>query len=298
MNVSLQELNETIDRLESRVRGIAHERGVQLNGSRPTPGDVLARFTPARALPSSAPPSPIPQLVSVGKPTYSSRSIVQLDPSWLDSKCIVAHDGADARSRPYDLMRAQLVQIASSKSWNFVGITSPTAGCGKTTTAINLAMSLARQKDREVILADLDLRAPKIGQELNIPANNVGLIDVLTKHQPLESAVVEVKVGQRALYVLPTSTADDAFSLVESAAVGELLSNIRKTWPSGIVLFNLSPMLTSEEVLSILPQLDCTILVTAVRHSRTSEIEECLQHFHEGNLVRVVVNRATDKGFY
>src|SRR5580698_1708369 len=70
---------------------------------------------------------------------------VILDPKHLLRRRIVSQNGADQRSRPYDMLRIQVLVSMAHKGWKVVGVTSPTPGCGKTLTAINLALSIARQ---------------------------------------------------------------------------------------------------------------------------------------------------------
>src|SRR5260221_9486130 len=89
---------------------------------------------------------------------------VQLDFRYLQSKRIVAYDGKDVRSRSFDMLRAEILRSMDLKGWKTLAVTSPTPSCGKTLIAINLALSMAREPARQVILADLDLRKPQIAR--------------------------------------------------------------------------------------------------------------------------------------
>ena len=46
--------------------------------------------------------------------------------------------------------------------------------------------------------------------------------------------------------------------------------------------------------IAILPQIDCVLLVAAVGLSKASEIEECNRHLQSSDIVRIVLNKATD----
>ena len=70
---------------------------------------------------------------------------IEINSSDLISRRIVSHNGGDQRSRPYDMLRTQVLQSMDLNGWKILGVTSPTPGCGKTLTAINLAFSIARQ---------------------------------------------------------------------------------------------------------------------------------------------------------
>ena len=93
---------------------------------------------------------------------------IELSGDHLQSKRIVAHNGADQRSRPYDMLRTQVLQSMSVGGWKVLGVTSPTPGCGKTVTATNLALSIARLPDHLVVLVDLDLQKPQIANSLGL----------------------------------------------------------------------------------------------------------------------------------
>ena len=69
---------------------------------------------------------------------------LELNLGHLQARRIVAYNGADQRSRPYDMLRTQVLQSMGVSGWKVLGVTSPTPGCGKTLTAINLALSIAQ----------------------------------------------------------------------------------------------------------------------------------------------------------
>src|ERR1700743_929537 len=85
---------------------------------------------------------------------------ISLDPNYLQSRRIVAYDGNDLRSRPFDILRTEILRSTDMRDWKIIAVTSPTPGCGKTLTATNLAFSTARQ--RAVCLVDLDMRRPQV----------------------------------------------------------------------------------------------------------------------------------------
>src|SRR5262245_8159725 len=90
----------------------------------------------------------------------------ELSPAHLESVRIIAHDVDDPRSKSFDMLRTQVLQTMGANSWRVLAVTSPTAGCGKTFTAINLAVSIARQPETPALLVDLDLQKPQIAQRL------------------------------------------------------------------------------------------------------------------------------------
>ena len=85
---------------------------------------------------------------------------------------------------PYDMLRTQVLQSMSVGGWKVLGVTSPTPGCGKTVTATNLALSIARLPDHLVVLVDLDLQKPQIANSLGIVSTGGGVLDLLEGDPP------------------------------------------------------------------------------------------------------------------
>ncbi|KJC53660.1 hypothetical protein UP10_41790 [Bradyrhizobium sp. LTSPM299] len=226
---------------------------------------------------------------------------VQLDLAHLRSQRIVAFDGRDDRSRPFDMLRTEILQSMDQKGWKTLAVTSPTPSCGKTLTAINLALSVARQPEREVFLADLDLRKPHVANSLGLKCTE-GIVGVIEGRIDMDTAIIQARIGASRLQVLPTAPASNPSDLVGSGAMRMMLEEVTGRAPSGIVILDLPPILTGHDVISILPQVDCVLFVAAVGTSKVSEIEECNKYLAETNLVRFVLNKVpvstTSYGYY
>jgi len=115
---------------------------------------------------------------------------VKLDVGQLQSERIFAFDGKDLRSRSFDMLRTEILQSMDQKGWRTLAVTSPTPRCGKTVTAVNLALSVARQRERQVILADLDLRKPNLATCLGLKCSEgtAGVIEGRIEFRDLAQA--------------------------------------------------------------------------------------------------------------
>jgi len=253
------------------------------------PGDVTSETLPRRRTDS------VSQSGS-GSPTDA----VELNIGYLQSKRIVAYNGADQRSRPYDMLRTQVLQSMGVSGWKVLGVTSPTPGCGKTLTAVNLALSIARQSDQSVVLVDLDMQKPQVGNSLGLVPTYDGALGVLQERATVPSTIIPVRAGTQRMAVLPTASTRESSELMGSRAMRNLLQDIRKRYQSHIIMLDLPPILSSDDVIAILPQIDCLLLVAAVGLSKVSEVEECNKHLQSSHIVRFVVNKAADEhsGYY
>lgn len=218
---------------------------------------------------------------------------VAISAARLQSCRIVAHDGADQRARPYDMLRTQVLQTMALNDWKILGVTSPAPACGKTLTAINLAFSIARQPNQSVVLVDADLRKPQLADCLDVTAADGGVLGVLTEHAALPNIIVPIRAGNQRIAILPTVSTRESSELMGSVAMRGLLQDLRRDFQT--VILDLPPVLSSDDVIAVLPQLDCMLLVATVGLSKTSEVEEAIRHLQPSPILRLVLNKATDK---
>jgi len=219
---------------------------------------------------------------------------IDLSGAHLESKRIVAQDGADPRSKPFDMLRTQVLQSMDTKGWKTLAITSPTAGCGKTLTAINLALSIARQPERSVLLVDLDLHKPQVAKCFGFKCSE-GLLGVLEGRTTLQSAIIPVRVGNCRLTILPMEASTRGSSeWMASRAMSTVLQDIKRGYHAQTVILDMPPMLNTDDVIAILPQIDCVLLVAAVGTSTVAEIKECNKHLQSADVVRLVLNKVPE----
>jgi protein-tyrosine kinase len=175
--------------------------------------------------------------------------------------------------------------------WKTLGVTSPTAGCGKTLTAINLAFSMARQENRSTMLVDLDLRKPQVTNYLGLKGHS--LLDVLDNRTSLRDATTWIRTEDQQLGVLGTTSSKGSSERMASSSMRALLNDLKSVHHS--LILDLPPILPTDDVISLLPQVDCILLVAAVGQSKASEIEESVRQLESTPLVRLVLNKATEE---
>ena len=121
----------------------------------------------------------------------------------LEANRIVAYNPLHEHGRHYDMLRTQVLQAMDHNGWQMLAITSPTAGCGKSVTACNLAMSIARLPERSVLLVDMDLQKPKVAEYLGLDFQG-GLLSVFEGRTTLLSKIVQVSIARNQMLVLPS----------------------------------------------------------------------------------------------
>lgn len=221
---------------------------------------------------------------------YVQTRVVALHGAHLERQRIVAHDKANPASRAFDLLRTQVLQKMEERGWRTLAVTSPNPEAGKTLVAINLAMSIAHQTQKTAMLVDFDLRRPKVGTYLGLPRDR-SLNDVLEGGATLAEALVNPDLPR--LVVLPTAqpVATPSETLA-SRKVGNLIAEMRERYASRIVIFDLPPLLGTDDAIAVLPQMDCVLLVVGEGMSSKAEVAESLRHVPADNLLGVILNKA------
>jgi protein-tyrosine kinase len=246
----------------------------------------------AENAPRQAPSAGVPN--TARNPLDAEIREIRLNPSHLEAGRIVAHGAASHHGRYYDMLRTQVLQEMDKKGWQFLAVTSPTAECGKTVTACNLAISIARLPGRSVLLVDLDLRKPMIADYFGLGRGD-GMLSLLEGRGTLQSSIVQATIGTTSMLVVPGSVATPSSSeLMASQTMSTLLQAIKREFRSRVVIFDLPPLLLGDDVISILPQMDAVLLVAGVGSTSVSDIKECQKHLQRTPVVRVVVNKVTE----
>ena len=226
---------------------------------------------------------------SLGAPV----DLLPLDPAHLEKHRIVALDPANPFRREFDLLRTQVLQKMQEKGWRTVAVTSPSAQAGKTLVAVNLALSIAHHPSRTALLVDFDLRRPQVAAYLGLPRGE-SLNDVLEGNADLRDTIVHA--GLPKFLVLPTQKrVPGAAELLASDKVGKIISGLRDHYPQRVIIFDLPPITAVDDVIAVLPRIDCVLLVVGSGNSTRRELEEAQRHLARSNLLGVVVNKAAEE---
>ena len=198
-------------------------------------------------------------------------------------------------SAAFDMLRTKIMRDLLASDWQTLLVTSPTAGCGKTVTAINLAISMARQPETQVCLIDLDLRRPSVAASLGIspPANLTDALDgVVTAERCFFGIDI---VGPNLALAANLRPAQQSVETLLSRQMQELLNSLRNASPRPILIFDMPPVLSCDDVLAFLPQIDCSILCVAEGHSTIKEIENSQKLLSETNFLGCVLTKSTER---
>jgi protein-tyrosine kinase len=257
----------------NRIRQTAPERDDDLmNRFRPsTPRDVVDTVTDAK--PSTFVPA-------------------TLDTETMERHCILLGISDQAALRSYKILRTRLRRRLTANQWRSIGITGEAQGVGKTVTAINVAIAFAQDARTPVFLVDLDLYRPSIGAYLGMKVGK-GLSDYLLGEADIEEIIYSPPV--QGLAIVPNSRPlQNASELLASSRMVELVRYLESQGPRHVVLYDMPPLLMSDDVLVFAPHLDCVLDVVAVGVTPRASLERSKELLSELNVVGVVLNRAAE----
>jgi protein-tyrosine kinase len=224
---------------------------------------------------------------------YTQTRQLEIDPDHLRANRVIS-SLTDPVAEPYKILRTKVLQRMRANNWRSLAITSPTEGCGKTLTSINLAISIAREVNQTVLLADLDLKRPQVHRYLT-SAEIPGISDYLVKETPVPEILFNPK-GIDRLVVLPGhASVTHSSEMLSSPRMVSLIGEMKSRYPSRLVLLDMPPVLACDDVLAFSPYVDAVLLVAVDGETDQEELARATALLDKMNLLGIVLNKSADR---
>ncbi|MBX2867950.1 MAG: CpsD/CapB family tyrosine-protein kinase [Acidiferrobacterales bacterium] len=222
--------------------------------------------------------------------TDSRYSVVDTDK--LARNRIVTYDDTNEHAESFRLLRTQLLHYIETAGVSTIGITSPAGSDGKTIVSLNLAISMVRSSDINVVLVDGDLATPSVDKLLGLDVT-FGLVDLLNNHVGLSEVLQRVSIPN--LWIIPGRR--EAVNLMDkrhASRVEELVDGFSISDRS-IVIVDLPPVLGRDDTLAFTTYLDGILLVVQEGETKTEEVERAMNLLKQCNVLGTVLNKSTQK---
>lgn len=222
---------------------------------------------------------------------------VDINLARLHQMGMVTHDGGRTpAAEDFRIIKRPLLRSAAGavgqgrKNGNLVVVTSALPGEGKTFCAINLAMSIAMEKDHTVLLVDADVARPSVLKVLGLP-NTAGLMDVLlSERRSLADVILRTNIA--GLSILPAGRSNKhATELLASQAMSLLLDDIAGRYPDRIVVFDSPPLLLTTEATVLAGQMGQVVLVVESETTTQRAVKEALRRLDHCAHVSLICNK-------
>jgi protein-tyrosine kinase len=181
--------------------------------------------------------------------------------------------------------------VTAIRNGKRVMVTSAFPGEGKSFCAINLAMSIAAERDSKVILVDADVARPSIPRELGIETP-AGLMDLLMDNtRDLAQLIVPTNVEK--LSILPAGRRHkQATEFLASASMSRLLEQISTKYPDSIVVFDSPPLLVTTESRVLASYMGQIVVVVEAGRTPRESVSEALSTIGSNEVVGLVLNKS------
>jgi len=232
--------------------------------------------------------------------SYRETTVIPAERAHLLDHRIIAMAENDPAAAAYKVLRTHVLQRMRVNGWKTLAITSPGDGNGKTVTAINLAISLARDVKQTVLLVDLDLRRPSIAGyffDHAVP----GLSDYVTEDRPLSELLINP--GIERLVLLPGHHSfTHSSEVLCSPKMIALVQDLKSRYEDRVILFDMPPVLASDDVIAFLPYLDAVMLIIEEGRTTEDELTRAYELLSKDKILGTVLNKSSENpavtGYY
>ncbi len=264
------------------------------------PGPALVPTDPAGQPPEGAGAAPAAGSMAGPAPNaapaginYAFTRVFTPPDDVLESNRIFGPASPDAAAVAFRMLRTQVLQRMDANGWRTLAIFSPGAKDGKTTTAVNLAITLASDRRHTVLLVEFDFKSPALAARLGF-SPQFGSDDVLVGAAPVQDCLYHAEGFDRLVLLPARGTLSHSSEVLVGPRSRDIVNELRSRYPERIVLFDLPPVLTADDALSFAPLVECGLVVASEGSTRRKDLVRTIELLHKTPLVGTVLNRAAD----
>ncbi len=220
---------------------------------------------------------------------YTHTKTIEVAPSVLKKKRVIASDTNSLDRDAFRLLRTQVLQRMHSNNWNALAVTSAQPGEGKSLVAVNLAIALAMEINQTVLLVDLDMRRPSIHKYFDYRPDK-GLSDFLLHDTPMQDILFNP--GIERLVILPgREVMFNSSEMLSSPKMVALVEELKTRYPSRTIIFDLPPLLATDDALAFSPYVDSILLVAEEGKTSKEDLLQVKAILKDCTIIGTVLNK-------
>jgi len=278
----------------------ALERAEQERALRGPAAQPEPTSTPTSAPATTAPaadtvPSPsrqslfkAPQTAPVSVEPSQSAGLLSDDVSEFDDHLVSLLTPTSFEAEQYRELRHAIEQLRRSAELSVIAVSSPVAADGKTTTAINLAGTLAQAPDARILLVDADLRAPSLAASLGLSEQAPGLVDAILKPGLTLEAVTQTQRHLNLSIITTGRRPSVPYEVLKSPRVGQLFAETRRRYD--YVIVDTPPLVSVPDGRVFGEWVDGFLIVVAAHRTPRKLLEEAFNLMEPSKILGLVFN--------
>jgi exopolysaccharide/PEP-CTERM locus tyrosine autokinase len=214
--------------------------------------------------------------------------------------------GADVRGE-YRRIKRPLLANAFGKSsslvdqGNLIMVTSSVPGEGKTYTSVNLALSIAQERDNTVLLVDCDVTKQGVSRLLGVEKVRPDMTDLLASdNMPIEDALIKTDVP--GLVILPAGRPHEYITeMIASRRMANLMDEFATRYSNRVVVFDAPPMLSTPESQVLANLVGQIVFVVEAGKTPFTIVEDALDMIPHEKAIGMILNKSesiSNRGSY
>jgi capsular exopolysaccharide synthesis family protein len=233
--------------------------------------------------------SSVQEIPSTPAGTFSEDLRLRWDETKIDPNLVALLDPQSLEAEQFKILRTNILFPLAGQPPRSILLTSTVPGEGKTFAAANLAISIALNINRYVLLIDADLRKPQLHTRFGFPAVP-GLSNYLAENRPLPSLLLHTKVDK--LTLLPGGLPpENPSELISSERMASLITEVAQRYPDRLIVIDAPPPAMAAETGVLARQVDGILVVVLYGGTRRKDLSDLIARMGEKKILGSIVNR-------
>ncbi|MFT5731321.1 MAG: protein-tyrosine kinase [Desulforhopalus sp.] len=240
----------------------------------------------------------VSEQVPLKSPELNTGQTIEIDLDKLEEKGFVSTNARrQLINEEYRAIKRKILGNAfgalskSLKNSNIIMVTSTNPGEGKTFTAVNLALSIALEKDKTVLLVDADVLRPNVMRTLEME-NREGLMEYLLGEKNDISEIM-CKTNLENLRIIPAGKSHHlSTELLASEKMYDAVEEFANRYPDRVVIVDTPPLLGINETAILANLAGQAIVVAEEGKTKLADIQKAVSQLHPEMAIGFVVNKA------
>ena len=217
---------------------------------------------------------------------------IDVPDEYLRKKKVISSYWNEPIADAFRVLRTRVLQRMKQNGWNSIGITSVEPNAGKSLTAINLGIAMAKEPGMSVIIVDTDLRRPSTHEYFGIEPEE-GIENFLLGDSSVDSLLFSP--GIKDFLILPCAhSVQDGPEHLKSARMHELVTTLKRLYPHHIIIYDLPPILIGDDAMAFSTLVDTMLLVLEDGVTQDKALKEAKELLNDINLIGTVLNKVPE----
>jgi non-specific protein-tyrosine kinase len=221
-------------------------------------------------------------------PSYSISKSVRIDVTTAFSNRCLILDGSAPEFEAYRLLRTKILSQMEDRGSRIIMVTSPMSGEGKTTTAINLALTFAREFNQTSLLVDCDLRKQDVHRFMGFSSDR-NLVDYLSSNIPLSEIILWPGI-EKFTVISGDRTIPGSGDILASPLMIKLVEDLRSRYSDRCIIFDMPPVIGFSDAVVFSALADYILVVAQTGKTTDKELKSAVDLLPKEKILGIVMN--------